>query len=223
MGSVAIKLHDVSYSYPGEDLVMRYPSLQLNQGEQVAVTGRSGCGKTTLLSLIAGLFTPTQGRIEVLDESLSDQDDGTRRAFRAQHIGFIFQEFELLPYLCGVDNILLPYHIHPALTLDTQIKSEATRLLEQADIAHLATRYPSQMSQGERQRVALCRALVTRPKLLLADEPTGNLDPDNAARVMQTIHRYCQDQGATLLAITHDHSLLTAFDRHIDLAEGVST
>lgn len=185
-------------------------------GERVAVVGPSGSGKTTLLNLIAGLYRPQQGRIRVHDTEVSRLSDRAARAFRLTHIGFVFQDFELIDYLTALDNILLPCRIGSALTLNNAMRERARSLAESAGLSQQLHRRPGALSQGEKQRVALCRALLPGPKVILADEATGNLDPDNKERIMQLLVRQANEEKATLLAVTHDHDLLPWFDRVVD-------
>ena len=142
-----------------------------------------------------------------------------RRSFRIAHVGLVFQEFELLPYLDVIDNVLLPYRISPVLALDDETRERATSLVREVGLDGKQRRYPGHLSQGERQRIAVCRALVTRPAILLGDEPTGNLDPANRDHIMDTLWRYSDETEAPLVVVTHDHELLARFDRTIDVRE----
>jgi len=195
---------------------MSVPSLDIENGEKVAVIGPSGSGKTTLLNLIAGILLPTQGKVRVGDIDMSSLGDSARRNFRITRIGFVFQDFELLDYLCVLDNILHPYRITSALTLNREVRSRAEHLAEQMDIGGLLKRRPDELSQGEKQRAAICRALLTSPDLILADEATGNLDPENKTRILELLFASVDNMNKTLLAVTHDHELLHYFDRTID-------
>jgi ABC-type lipoprotein export system ATPase subunit len=143
--------------------------------------------------------------------------EAERRALRIQRIGLVFQEFELLEYLRVLDNILLPYRIHRALRLDCTSRTRAENLAKQMGVRNQLERYPTRLSQGERQRVAVCRALVTEPDLILADEPTGNLDPANKHRVLESLIECADQRNTTLVLVTHDHDLLNRFDRVIDV------
>jgi putative ABC transport system ATP-binding protein len=150
---------------------------------------------------------------------VTDLPDDQRRSFRITNIGLVFQEFELLDYLSVLDNILLPYRINPALKLEAAVKDRAAKLAEQMGIGDKLERHPGKLSQGERQRVAVCRAVLPEPALMLTDEPTGNLDPANKGRVLDLILDYAKQSGATLLTVTHDHDLLQRFERVIDIKE----
>ena len=198
---------------------MHIDQLDIEQGEKVAVAGPSGSGKTTFLNLIAGIVLPETGSISNGETRITDLDDRARREFRICHIGMVFQEFELLEYLNVLDNILLPYRISPALELGPEVRRRARELAADVGMEDKLQRLPSQLSQGERQRVAVCRAMLTRPRLLLADEPTGNLDMDNKDRVLDLLEEQATAAGATLITVTHDHDLLHRFSRVIDFRD----
>jgi putative ABC transport system ATP-binding protein len=178
--------------------------------------GPSGSGKTTLLSLMAGIRTPETGSIRTAEVDLAPLDEPGRRDFRIRTIGLVFQEFELLEYLSVLDNILLPYRISPALRLERSVRERAVALARQVGIGDKLDRHANLLSQGEKQRVAVCRALLARPPLILADEPTGNLDPTNKDHVLDILFEYAHSSQATLVTVTHDHDLLSRFDRVID-------
>ena len=146
-------------------------------------------------------------------------DDAARRDFRIRHIGLVFQEFELLEYLNVLDNILLPYRINGSLDLTRAVRDRGSELAEEVGISTHLNRYVRHLSQGERQRVSVCRALLAEPPLLLADEPTGNLDPTNKDRVLDILFDYSEKSGATLVTVTHDHDLLPRFERIIDFKD----
>ena len=214
-----IRLEDVEFAYGEGDFRLRVPEFTIEQGASAAVIGPSGSGKTTLLNLIAGIALPACGRIETAGRKVSTLSDAARRDFRIRHVGLVFQEFELLEYLDVLDNILLPYRINPLLQLDGEVKERARRLAQQVGIGDKLGRHPDRLSQGERQRVGVCRAVLPGPAVLLADEPTGNLDPDSAGRVLDILLEYAAKNGATLLMVTHDHALLPRFQRFVDMKE----
>jgi putative ABC transport system ATP-binding protein len=216
---VMIQVYNLSFTHDSGQFTLNLPELGIAQGETVAIIGPSGSGKTTLLNLLAGILQPNVGSIVIDDITLSQLDDGAARNFRADKIGLIFQEFELLEYLNVLDNILLPFRINKHLQLTSEARQKAENLAERTGIRDKLNRYPEQLSQGERQRVAVCRALVTSPKLLLADEPTGNLDPENKSIVLDLLLTMAREQNATLVMVTHDHDLVSHFDRVIDFAE----
>lgn len=214
-----IRVRDLEFRYPEGEFCLRVPDLEIAQGSQVAFIGPSGCGKTTLLNLIAGITVPRSGQIESSGIEITNLSDGERREFRIKQVGLVFQEFELLDYLNVLDNILLPYRINPSLAMDATVKERVAGLARDFGIADKLRRYPRRLSQGERQRVAVCRAVLTEPPLLLADEPTGNLDPVNTEHVLDIVFGYAKRAGATLLTVTHDHTLLSRFERVIDFKD----
>ena len=211
-----IELSGLEFRYAEGDFALAIPQLSVRQGETVAVIGPSGTGKTTLLHLISGIKTPRQGRVVTDGAEVSGLDDAARREFRIRGIGLVFQEFELLEYLSVLDNILLPYRINPALKLDREVRRRAEELAGRVGIADKLGRHATRLSQGEMQRVAVCRALVADPPLLLADEPTGNLDPVNTKRVLDILFAAAAERGATLVTVTHEYDLLERFGRVID-------
>jgi ABC-type lipoprotein export system ATPase subunit len=214
-----ISIEDLHFRYLEGDFALRIPALEIARGERVAVIGPSGCGKTTLLDLLAGIRLPQQGRIETAGAEVTALDERARRHHRIRQVGLVFQEFELLDYLTVLDNILLPYRVSGALRLDREVRERAAELASEVDIDDLLRRHPDQLSQGERQRVAVCRALLVRPSVLLADEPTGNLDPNNKGRVLDILFGWAERERATLVVVTHDHDLLDRFERLIDFKQ----
>ena len=182
-----IELEDLEFRYGEGDFRLRIRKLTVERGSRVAVVGPSGSGKTTFLHLVAGISMPRTGRVLTSGIEVTALDDAARRAFRIRNIGLVFQEFELLEYLNVLDNILLPYRIDPVLRLDPGVRERAARLAERVGIGDKLGRFANRLSQGEKQRVAVCRALLVEPELLLADEPTGNLDPANKGRVLDIL------------------------------------
>lgn len=217
-----VDLHDIRFTYRSGTFCLRIPALSIHTGEKLAVIGPSGSGKTTLLNLVAGILTPQKGSVTVDSIELNKQTDAARRAFRVNAIGFIFQDFGLLDYLDVRDNILHPYRITGALSLTREVRARAEMLAEQMGIADKLKRHPPELSHGERQRVAICRALVVEPKIILADEATGNLDPVNKRRIMELIFQCVTQTKATLLAVTHDRELLDSFDRVTDFQDWIT-
>jgi len=198
-----LDIRNFSKTYRGPDGPVRAVdrvSLSVGAGGFLAVRGPSGCGKTTLLLAAGGLLEPTDGEILVAGQNPYALAPEKRAAFRAATVGFVFQQFHLVPYLNVLDNVLVT---SLALPRAADARARATELIERFGIAHRAHHVPSELSTGERQRVALARALLNRPKLLLADEPTGNLDPENAATVFDHLTAFARDGGAVLL-VTHD-------------------
>jgi len=214
-----IRIEDLEFRYGEGEFRLRVPELQVEARTATACIGPSGSGKTTLLNLIAGITTPQKGRIVTHDTDVTSLSDERRRSFRIKTIGLVFQEFELLEYLTVLDNIMLPYRINPALRLDSRVRERAISLAEKMGIGDKLGRHPGKLSQGERQRVAVCRAVLPEPVLLLTDEPTGNLDPANKGLVLDIILDYARENDATLITVTHDHDLLARFDTVIDIKE----
>ncbi len=214
-----IRVDSLEFYYREGEFCLSVPELTVEKTEKVAVIGSSGSGKTTLLNLIAGIVTPIKGTVSVDDLKVSELPDAGRRDFRITSIGFVFQDFELLDYLNVMDNILHPYRITGALTLDKAVRERAEILAQEMGIGDKLKRPANDLSQGEKQRAAICRALLPQPKLLLADEATGNLDPDNKTRILDLLFQSVADHDATLLAVTHDHDLLKRFDRVIDFKD----
>ena len=215
----AVRISGLRFRYGEGEFRLEIPELTIESGSTVAFIGPSGCGKTTLLNLMAGIVTPTDGRVSTCGTLLGPLSDAERRAFRVSTIGLVFQEFELLEYLSVLDNVLLPYRIHSALRLDESVRERACGLADRMGIADKLDRYPRKLSQGERQRVAVCRSVLPEPAILLADEPTGNLDPSNKDRVLDILFNFIEEHGTTLVAVTHDHELLPRFGRVIDFRE----
>jgi len=214
-----IDISKLQFAYRHGNFELSIPHFTVSRTEKLAVIGPSGSGKTTLLNLISGIFLPRQGDIQVGDIAVNQLNDAGRRDFRITHIGFVFQDFELLDYLNVRDNILHPYRISKALTLDDRIKSRANQLADQMGLGDKLKRRALDLSQGEKQRAAICRALLTNPKLILADEATGNLDPDNKTRILDLLFKAVEEHDTTLLAVTHDHELLKKFDRVVDFKD----
>jgi len=214
-----IEIGDLRFSYDEGDFLLEIPQLKVAHGETVAIVGPSGSGKTTLLNLIAGIATPRSGQVTTNGYKISGLHDAARRDFRIANIGLVFQEFELLEYLNVLDNILLPYRINRTLQLDKSVRVRAEAIAERVGIGDKLARYANQLSHGEKQRVAVIRALLVQPPLLLADEPTGNLDPLNKDRVLDILLQYATDNAATLITVTHDHDILHRFQRVIDFKD----
>ena len=171
------------------------------------------------MNLISGILQPHSGEIQVAGQSVDKLSDRARRRFRIAKIGMVFQQFELVPYLRAEDNVLLPYFLNSGMQLDSSVKSRARELMKATGIADRARSFPGGMSQGEQQRLALCRALVTAPSLILADEPTGNLDSINKDRVLELMMDEVESRGMTMVMVTHDTSMIDRFDTVIDFAD----
>ena len=214
-----IKINNLHFHYQQGDFRLNIPYLSVKKGTKMAIVGASGSGKTTLLHLIAGIKVPHQGSIHIDSVKLEKLNERDRRKFRITNIGFIFQDFELVDYLNVFDNILHCYRLNPALKLTKKVRENVFHLAEKVGIGDKLKRSINHLSQGEKQRVAICRALLTQPKLLLADEATGNLDPANKQRIMQILFSYLEEHEATLVAVTHDYELLNLFDQVIDFKQ----
>jgi putative ABC transport system ATP-binding protein len=219
MDQTMISIKDLDFRYREGDFRLRIPDFSVNESEKVAIIGPSGTGKTTLLNLISGIITPDKGSVRVNGTEVGNLGDAGRRDFRIMNIGFIFQDFELLDYLSVMDNILHPYRITGAMKLKNGVRDRATTLAQAMGIDDKLKRPVLNLSQGEKQRVAICRALLSNPKLILADEATGNLDPENKTRILDLLFQSVEDHNATLVAVTHDHELLNRFDRIIDFRD----
>lgn len=215
MSSPALAIENLQFRYQQGDFSLTVEKLQVGSGKSAALTGRSGCGKTTLAHLIAGILPIGKGKVRVGETELAPLNDAERREFRIANIGFIFQDFALLDYLNARDNLMLPFAINRKLNAKPEDHEYAESLASAVGLADKLNRHPAQLSGGERQRLAIARALVTRPQLIIADEPTGNLDRETADTILDEIIEHKAD--ATLLAITHDPSILPRFDQVIDV------
>lgn len=196
--------------------ILQDVSLEVEQGETIALVGVSGAGKSTLMTLLAGLDIPSTGEIELLGQSLSQLDEEARAALRSEAIGFVFQSFLLIPSLNAVENVMLPAIIKG----DVGDEARASDLLKLVGLAGRETHLPSQLSGGEQQRVALARAFMTRPQVLFADEPTGNLDEQTAANIIDLLFALNRDHGTTLVLVTHDSVLAERCDRTLRIQGG---
>lgn len=189
-------------------------SFTVEEGEWIAIMGPSGSGKTTLINILGGLDTPTGGKAVVDGTDVARLNESGLTRYRAEKIGFVFQQFHLVPYLTALENVMLAQYFH-----STTDENEARRALERVGLEDRVTHLPSQLSGGEQQRVAVARALINHPKLILADEPTGNLDEANQETVIELL-RELHGQGHTILMVTHDPALGRLADRRIELAHG---
>ncbi|WP_236994262.1 ABC transporter ATP-binding protein [Methylomicrobium sp. RS1] len=190
--------------------------LRIRQGQSVAITGESGSGKSTLIGLLAGLDTPSAGSVRLDGRSLTKLDEDGRAALRNELIGFMFQSFQLLPGLTALENVMLPLELKG----DRRAASEARDWLGRVGLGERLKHTPKQLSGGEQQRVALARAFATRPRILFADEPTGNLDSRTGATVIDLLFELNRENGTTLLLVTHDAALAERCERTVKLAFG---
>jgi len=214
-----IQVQDLCFGYPHDGFALSVNQLEVARGESVAVVGPSGCGKTTLLHLLAGILAAESGSVVIDGVEVSKLGREDRQDYRALAVGLVFQEFELLEYLDVPENVLLPYRVSAALSLDGAARQRAMELIEQVGLADKTKSFPRQLSQGERQRVAVCRSLVTQPKVVFGDEPTANLDAENRDHVMDTLFRYSREHQAPLVVVTHDQELRPRFDTVVDVRE----
>jgi putative ABC transport system ATP-binding protein len=214
----AIQVKDLRFAYPGSDFLLEIPNLTIQEMEKVAMIGPSGFGKTTFLNLISGISQPKTGKILIGNKDISALSDREKRAFRIKEIGFVFQDFKLIEYLPIIQNILLPFRLNKSLNKTQGIKERARSLANELGIEDKLAKYPHQLSHGEKQRAAIARALIHEPILILADEPTGNLDPENKKKIKNLLFKLAEAKKATLLMVTHDLELLKGFDRTIDLS-----
>lgn len=222
-----VELSGVRFSWPGAPgFVIDIRSLGVARGERVFLRGPSGSGKSTLLSLLAGVITPMEGTIRVLGQNIGALGGAARDRFRADHIGFIFQMFNLIPYLSVVENVCLPCGFSQRRKESAErdggtVEAEAVRLLEHLDMGDTAglRRPVTELSVGQQQRVAAARALIGAPELVIADEPTSSLDADRRAAFLDLLFRECAREQAALIFVSHDASLAPLFDRAIQFAE----
>jgi len=200
----------------GELVILRDIDLAVTPGEAVAVVGASGSGKSTLLALLAGLDTPTSGTVHIDGQDLFQLDEDRRAELRGRMLGFVFQSFQLLPALTALENVALPLE----LSGDENAEERARQMLVRVGLGERLQHYPKHLSGGEQQRVALARAFVVRPKLLLADEPTGSLDGQSGAAVITLLFELNREQGTTLILVTHDEALAARCVRTVRLIGG---
>lgn len=198
--------------------VLRGVNLEIRAGERVAVVGASGCGKTTLLQLLGGLDTPTSGRVELNGRNFSAMRPAERGVQRNRHIGFVYQFHHLLPEFSAVENVAMPLLIRRSDA--SRALAGARELLAEVGLSERLTHRPAKLSGGERQRVAVARALITRPSVVLADEPTGNLDPEAGEQVFELLLKLNRDTGTALVVVTHDVTRARRMDRVLALREG---
>ncbi|MEM8709439.1 MAG: ABC transporter ATP-binding protein [Planctomycetota bacterium] len=213
-----LQLDQIKKSYRSPDgsvqMILDVASFGIDAASEIAIAGTSGSGKTTFLNIIAGLLTPDSGTVRFDEAEISRFGEAKRDAWRASNVGYVFQTFNLLGGYTALENVLLGMTFGPGAD-----RSFAARLLERLGLGDRLGHRPSQLSIGQQQRVALARALANRPKLVLADEPTGNLDPRFALEALELLRGLCRDHGAALLCVSHDPRVLDAFDRTVDFRE----
>lgn len=213
---VAQHLSKVVNSAEGELTILHPMSLELAAGDSLAIVGASGSGKSTLLGLLAGLDQPSQGSVTLAGHDLGVLDEDQRARIRAEHVGFVFQSFQLLDSLNALENVMLPLELHGR----ADARDHARTLLERVGLGQRLTHTPRQLSGGEQQRVALARAFAAQPAVLFADEPTGNLDSHTGERISDLLFELNQERGTTLILVTHDERLARRCHRHIRLDAG---
>jgi putative ABC transport system ATP-binding protein len=208
---------DLSKKY-GDLEVVKGVSLAIDSGEFVCLIGKSGCGKTTLLSLLSGLEKPTKGRVILNGKEMNGASEDTLALFRRENVGFIFQSFNLIPTLSAWENVALP--LFPLKMTNEERRKRATDLLQKIDLGHRMEHLPSALSGGEKQRVAIARALVNHPKIIFADEPTGNLDSGTGEAIMDILNNLNRNEEVAVLMVTHEAELAKAANRLIRMKDG---
>lgn len=214
--AITIKNLRVAYRNGKEEFIaLDIPFWHVQRGEQVAISGPSGSGKSTLLHVIAGLLQPNQGAVRVCDQEITNLSEAQRDRFRAQSIGYIFQSFNLLQGYTAIENVLL------GMTFSTKKpdRQKAVDLLKEMGLSHSLNHYPAQMSIGEQQRVAIARALAKSPDIILADEPTGSLDPLHTEEVVDKLQQACKEYGCTLIIVSHEQKVIAGFERQVQFLE----
>lgn len=220
--TTTIELSDVRFSYRKDREILRIKQLEIPAGERVFVFGPSGSGKTTLLGLLAGVINATSGAVNILGQNLKAMSPAQRDAFRASHVGYIFQLFNLIPYLSVLDNITLPCRLSQERFRrlnGVPMQESARRIAEHLGIGQLLGDTVTNLSVGQQQRVAAARSLIGTPELVIADEPTSSLDYDHRERFIELLFQECRQVGSTLVFVSHDRTLMPLFDRSISLSE----
>lgn len=216
---MVVRATDIGKTVPtldGQLTILDGIDLEINVGESLAVVGASGSGKTTLIGILAGLDLPTSGEVHLAGHELTAMDEEERARVRGEHVGFVFQTFRLLASLTAVENVMLPAELRG----DAGAETQARELLERVGLSNRATHYPRQLSGGEQQRVGIARAFASRPTVLFADEPTGNLDTRTGARVTELLFRLNAEFDTTLVLVTHDDRLADRCGRIVELDAG---
>lgn len=217
--SAPVRAQEVNKQVPvasGSLEILKDINMEVKSAETMAIVGASGSGKSTLLGLLAGLDSPSSGRIDLAGHDITAMDEDQRAAVRAGHVGFVFQSFQLLPNLTALENVGLPLEIGGA----SNARDKAGDILDRVGLSERTDHYPLQLSGGEQQRVALARAFVTQPDILFADEPTGNLDNDNGQLVADLLFELNAEHGTTLVLVTHDTGLAARCGRRANMSAG---
>jgi putative ABC transport system ATP-binding protein len=218
----AVELSRLRFAYRAGHDVLAINHLTIARGETVFLHGPSGSGKTTLLGLLAGVLQATSGQVRVLGQDFSTMSSGARDAFRARHLGYVFQMFNLIPYLSVRENILLPIRLEAARRArlgSASFEAAVQDVAGQLDIARFLDSPIGELSVGQQQRVAAARALIGSPEVVIADEPTSALDTDRREQFLELLFRSCDKAGATLVFVSHDHTLMPLFSRIVELSE----
>ena len=217
----SINVENILFKYPQQrestSFQLAVEHFLVKKGEQWVLSGPSGSGKSTLLNILAGELIPQEGNAVVLGTALQTLSIAERQNFRIQNIGFIFQDFPLVPYLNAFENVIFPYFINPSLSLSKSVREHANQLLEEMGLTHRRNARPAQLSQGEKQRVAIARALITNPRLILADEPTAGLDLERSHSVMSYIQELAQTHNISLVVVTHEPQMIERFSNQFSL------
>ena len=219
MSQAVIAVNNLNKTVPtaaGDLIILDDVNLEVEKGEAVAIVGSSGSGKTTLLGILAGLDSATSGSVRLMEAQLSDMNEEERAIARGNYTGFIFQSFQLLMSLTARENVMLPAELRG----DEQAESQALELLAKVGLDSRLNHYPNQLSGGEQQRVAIARAFASRPEIMFADEPTGNLDTKTGSLVTELLFDLNREFGTTLVLVTHDAGLASRCDRTISIASG---
>lgn len=210
-----IQINHLKFSYDQQKTILHIPHLEIPRGETVFLFGPSGSGKTTLLEVLAGVIDVEQGEVSILGEKISQMTSSQKDVFRSRHIGYIFQQFNLIPYLTAKENILLPFVFSDKKINHTLYE----KLVVALGLSNLGDQLASELSVGQQQRVAAARALMTEPELILADEPTSALDFDHRESFLSVLFSLVKEQNSTLVFVSHDRSIQNLFDRHLSLSE----
>lgn len=215
---ILVEGKSLEFSYPGHSPVLLIDELKLEAGAHVFLHGPSGTGKTTLLGLLSGVLTPQKGHLKILDTEMANLSPGQRDRFRGKNIGYIFQVFNLIPYLSVSENILLPLRFRSAAEADAALP-KLPEIVKKLNIDHIIHKYASDISVGQAQRVAAARALISAPPIVLADEPTSSLDSDNRKDFIRTLFETTTETGSTVIFVSHDHSLADLFPLQLELSD----
>jgi putative ABC transport system ATP-binding protein len=214
MGDTVIRIEDLGKTYPGDSVVLSDIDLTINEGEWTSIIGPSGSGKTTLLNMIGCLDSPSKGKITIGGTRVDELSQSSLTQFRRENIGWIFQQYHLVPYLSALENVMLAQYFHSIAD-----ESDAKEALEEVGLGHRLDHVPAHLSGGEQQRVCIARALINEPKIILADEPTGNLDQENGRNVLSLISEL-HKEGHTIILVTHNPEIAEMGDKTIRIIDG---